>query len=103
MTQHHPLAPLETWLEAFSRRLGDGSAWTPGWTDEEVAADAARKSPPDLRIGDTIVHTRTGEYHEIMNIRPAARDEWEPLYVLQHVNTGRRSYVWETITEYEPY
>lgn len=27
----------ETWPQAFRRRLEDGTAWTTGWTPEEVA------------------------------------------------------------------
>lgn len=29
--------PTMTWLEAFGTKLADGTAWTTGFTDEEVA------------------------------------------------------------------
>lgn len=34
----------ETWPQAFQRRLEDGTAWTTGWTEEEIALP----SEPDI-------------------------------------------------------
>lgn len=40
----------ETWADAFTRRLQDGTAWTTGWTEEEVASSAAKWSPTNTEV-----------------------------------------------------
>lgn len=40
-----PRTREETWPEAFRRRLSDGTAWTEGWTREEIGMPEAPGLP----------------------------------------------------------
>ena len=45
----------ETWPQAFQRRLEDGTAWTTGWTEEEVArAESDDQAEIDQLIAEAV-------------------------------------------------